>query len=103
MQIDEARLQYSPAADGSGRMVPNINGKRLTLKALHNMRVLRDRRDAELAAQRELVKVMYGPRPTDDEQKPAGKRGKARRALDRPRKPAPSAPGHDVVQNDNPD
>ena len=66
--LTEARVRYNKSADGRSR-VARIDGQPITLRLLHNMRIRRDRRNAELAAQSEFVKQMYGPKPGDEQQR----------------------------------
>ena len=99
--LTEARVRYSNGANGKGR-VARIGDQPITLRALHNMRIQRDRRNAELAAQSEFVKRMYGPRPGDDQTKRPSRSRIVPRASDRARKPrAPSSgDSSDGARND---
>jgi len=100
--LTEARVRYSKSANSEGR-VARIGDQPITLRVLHNMRIQRDRRNAELAAQSEFVKRMYGPRPGDDQTKRPNHTPIVPRASDRARKPraSSSAASSDAAKDDN--
>lgn len=100
--LTEARVSYCKSANGGSR-VARVDGQPITLRLLQNMRVRRDRRDAELAAQSELVKQMYGPRQGSDATKRPSRSRSVPRAPDRAPKPrtAPRAESTDAAQNDS--
>jgi hypothetical protein len=74
-----SQLGSEPASEI--RVDPRFRGKRLTLGLLHNMRIQRDLRNAELDAQKEFVQLMYAPQP-HDAKKPTARRLRAKRSSD---------------------